>query len=376
LSEDQLLTLADYEERARAILPSQMFSVLFGSDGASGFGGNTSNLAAFRSTRLRPRVLAGVGKRNLSTTVLGHPIDFPVMLAPVGFQQRVHPEGEIASARAARVARTVFTLSTGSNYSIEEVASGAGGSLWFQLYFFRDRALNERLVQRAEEAGYQALVLTVDHLGRSKEMEIRYDFDQFNKRIVHTLQRERIYRNLTTMDMPGVPTRGPESFRGAWEWDLNWSDVDWLRARTRLPLVIKGIQTAEDAEICRERGVDAVVVSNHGGHGSPDAKGTLETLHEVVDAVRSEVEVYMDGGVRQGSDVLKALALGARAVFVGRANLWGLAIDGEEGVQRVLAVLRSELDLNMSLCGVTDVEHVIPSLVAPFWARMADGNSP
>jgi 4-hydroxymandelate oxidase len=360
--ESRLLTVADYEALSREILPRQLFDVLFGGVRAPGFEANTSNIEAFRSTRLRPRVMAGAGTRKLSTTVLGQRIEIPVMLAPAGYHQRAHPQGELATARAAQSAGTVFTVSTASTYSIEEVAAATTGPLWFQLYVFKDRDLDARLIARAENAGYKALMVTVDHLGRSRERELRYDFTRHNEhRVIHTIDADRVLRNFQGMGFPQVP--GADNYKANFDQDFGWSDIGWLRSTTSLPIVIKGIQTEEDALLCVEHGIDGLVVSNHGGHASPDAKGTLETLHEVTAAVGGAAEVYLDGGVRKGSDVLKALALGAKAVMIGRPIFWGLAVDGEQGLAHVLAILRSELDSTMSLCGVADVEKVSRRLV-------------
>lgn len=366
--ERELLTVADYEARARRVLPTQLFDVLFGSGGAPGFEANTSNLAAFRAARLRPRVLVGVGTRTMATTVLGTPVSLPVLLAPAGYHQRAHPDGELATARAARAAGTVLTVSTASTFSIEEVAAATDGPLWFQLYVFKSRALGERLIARAEAAGYRALMVTVDHLGRSRERETRFDFSRTTEhRIVSTIDPDRVLRNFQGLDLPGVPDG--DAYRTQFDEDLSWRDLAWLRRSTSMPLVVKGIQTAEDARLCREHGVDGIVVSNHGGHASPDARGTLETLPEIVAAAGGDVEVYLDGGVRRGGDVLKALALGARAVLVGRPIFWGLAAGGEEGLCRVLDIYRAELDSAMTLCGVTDVRRAGPDLVAapPSW---------
>jgi 4-hydroxymandelate oxidase len=363
VTDRRLLTIADYEVLSREILPRQLFDVLFGQLDAPGFEANTNNILAFGSTRLRPRVMAGILARKLSTTVLGQRIELPVMLAPAGYHQRAHPHGELATARAARAAGTVFTVSTASTYSIEEVAAATDGPLWFQLYMFKDRDLDARLVERAEAAGYKALMVTVDHLGRSRERELRYDFTRHSEhRLVHTIDPDRVLRNFQGMGLEAVPSA--DNYRANFDEAFAWHDIAWLRSKTSLPIVIKGIQTEEDARLCVEHGVDALVVSNHGGHASPDAKGTLETLQEVSAAVGGLLEIYLDGGVRQGSDVLKALALGAKAVLIGRPIFWGLAVDGETGVRNVLEIFRSELDSNMKLCGVADVDNVNRRLVA------------
>lgn len=361
--ERRLLTIADYETKARDILPRPLFDVLFGWFGAPGFEGNTHSMEVLAATRLRPRVMAGVEHRKLSTTVLGQPISLPVMIAPAGYHQRSHPEGELATARGAAGAGTLFTVSTASTYSIEEVAEVAAGPLWFQLYFFRDRAINRHLIERAEAAGYRALMITVDSLGRSRERELRFDFTRHTEhRTIRSIDPERVQRNFQQIDASYLSDG--LSYHMNFDRAFTWDDLGWVRSVTSLPIVIKGVQTAEDAALARAHGVDAVVVSNHGGHALPDSRGTLEALPEVVEAAGAAVEVYVDGGFRRGPDVLKALALGARAVLVGRPIFWGLAVDGEQGVRDVLEIYRAELDGAMTLCGVRDVAHVDPALVA------------
>ncbi len=347
-----LLNVLDYETRARETMPRALFNRFFGTYGDPNWVTNSSNVAAFAAVKLRPRVLVDVSHRQLSTEVLGQKISFPVMLAPAGTHQWAHPQGELASARAAGAVGTVLSLSTHSSYSIEEVADVATGPLWFQLYFSRDREVTETLVRRAESAGYGALLLTVDQQHRDREREFRYG---------HPLEDQRRLRNFE--GLPGAEVPSWETVGQDFDLALNWSHLDWLRSITSMPLVIKGVQTAEDARLCVEHGVDGLIVSNHGGHAVQGTMGTVEMLPEVVDAVGDRFEVFVDGGVRRGADVLKALALGAKAVFVGRAMFWGLAVAGEDGVRRVLEILRDELDVAMILCGVTDVKHVDGGIV-------------
>ena len=326
---------------------------MFGDLGAPDWTTNTNNVAAFDRLTLRPRVLVDVSNRDLSTEVLGTKISLPVMLAPAGTHQRAHPLGELASARAAGSRGTIMGLSTSASYSIEEVAEVATGPLWFQLYFFPDRELTETLVRRAEQAGYTGLMLTVDNLGaNSREREHRY---------AYSLDAERILKNFRTIELPNLPTR--DNISESLDHSLNWSDLEWIRSITSMPLMIKGIQTPEDGRLCVEHGADALIVSNHGGHALEGTKGTIEMLPEIADVVGDRLEVYMDGGVRRGTDVLKALALGAKAVFIGRPIFWGLSVEGEAGVARVLDILRDELSVAMGLCGVSDVKLVDRSLV-------------
>ena len=352
VTQNALLTINDYESRAKETMPKALFDRLFGELGAPDWTSNTANVLAMESVKLRPRVLVDVSRRDLSTEVLGQRISLPVMLAPTGTHQRAHPAGELASARAAAAAGTIMGLSTASSYSIEEVAQAAENPLWFQLYFFQNRELTEILVRRAENAGYTAMMLTVDNLGaNSREREHRY---------AYILESERILKNFQGIELPDLPTR--ENFAESFESALNWRDLEWLRSLTAMPLVIKGVQTAEDARLCAENGVEALVVSNHGGHAMQGTDGAINMLPAIADAVGDRLEVYLDGGVRRGADVLKALALGARATFIGRPIFWGLSVAGEEGVRHCLEILRQELSVAMGLCGVTDARRVDPSV--------------
>jgi 4-hydroxymandelate oxidase len=358
-----LLTVRDYELRARELRQDNQFAVLFGSHGADGWTTNTNNLDGLAALHLRPRVLADVSNLSLETTVLGQPISMPIMVGPAGQHQRFHRDGESATARGTGAAGTLMTLSTAASYSIEEVSELATGAIWFQTHFFRDRGLTELLLRRAEEAGYRAIVITVDMPGpRPLERDRRYGYRVLAFNPSDPVERERVLRNFRGLDRPGLPT--PDTFTDSFDMAVDWSYVDWIRSATSLPLVIKGIQTAEDARLCVRHGVNALVVSNHGGHAAADARSTVEALSEVVEAVGNSVEVYIDGGIRRGTDVLKCLALGARAVFVGRAYLWGLSVEGEQGVHRVLDILGNELRTAMRYCGVASTRQVPREIVS------------
>ncbi len=347
-TQNSMLTIGDYEARAKETMPKALFDRLFGDLDAPDWTTNTANVRAMEAVKLRPRVLVDVSRRDMSTEVLGQRISLPVMLAPTGTHQRAHPAGELASARAAAAADTIMGLSTASSYSIEEVAEVADNPLWFQLYFFQNRELTEILVRRAENAGYTAMMLTVDNLGaNSREREHRY---------AYILEAERTLKNFQGIELPNLPTR--ENFAESFESALNWRDLEWLRSLTTMPLIVKGVQTAEDARLCAEHGVEALVVSNHGGHALQGTDGSIDMLPSIADAVGDRLEVYLDGGIRKGADVLKALALGARATFVGRPIFWGLSVGGEDGVRHCLEILRNELSVAMGLCGVTDARQV------------------
>ena len=364
------VTLDDLESAARERLAPLAFDYYAG--GADDEETLRENRAAWARIRLRYRVLVDVSRRQLATAALGRPISLPVVVAPTAFHALAHPEGEAASARAAAAAGTVFILSTLSNTPVEDVvraAAGVGGAVWFQLYVYRDRAVTRDLVRRVEAAGVSALVLTVDAplLGR-RPRDVRNRF---------RLPEGLAVANLVPAGMGALPEAPSGSglaayFASLLDPALTWPDVEWLRSQTRLPVVVKGIVRGDDAALAVEHGAAGVVVSNHGGRQLDTAPATADVLAEVVDAVAAAgggggdapVEVFVDGGVRRGTDVVKALALGARAVLVGRPILWGLATGGEAGARRVLEMLREEMDLALALCGCPTVGGLGRDLVA------------
>ncbi len=301
-----------------------------------------ANCIAFERIRLRPRMLIDVSTCDMRTTVLGTPVSMPILIAPTGFQCLAHPEGECVTAQAAGNVDTLMVASSSATRSLEDIARAASGPLWFQLYFY-GRKNAQSLVHRAEVAGYRALVITVDapRWGR-KERAIRSSF---------SLPSHLVEANFT----------GEEDIEEYAA--ITWEALDWLRLLTPLPIILKGILTAEDAVLAIEHGVDGLVVSNHGGRQLDSVSASIEALPEVVEAVGGRCEVYLDGGIRRGTDILKALALGARAVLVGRPILWGLAANGTEGVSHVLELLRTELELAMALAGRPTLASVDRSLV-------------
>ncbi len=312
---------------------------------------------AFDSIMLRPRMLVDISRRDLSTTVLGQRIEFPVMLDPAGMHARAHPEGELATARAAGAMGTVMAVSSGSNYKLEDVAQAATGPIWFQLFLYQDRGLTKSMAERAQNAGYSALCITLDSTVQSKrERNIRNQYSSGPS------------ANYTDLEMPGeswdLGTDVPRGALSLIDRAATWPYLEWLAANTPLPLLVKGIMTGEDAKLSVEHGMKALVVSNHGGRQLDAAFAPIEVLPEVVDAVDGRLEVYLDGGVRRGTDVLKALALGARAVLMGRPQFWGLAVDGEAGVRAVLQMLRDELEMAMGMCGRPTIDSIDSSLVA------------
>ncbi len=342
--------VADFEALAESTLEPGAFGYYAG--GAGDEQALAGNVAAWQQLRLRPRVLVDVEHVSTATTVLGTPVSMPLLVAPTAIQRLAHPDGEQGMARAAAAAGTVMCLSTIATATPGEVADAAPGApRWFQLYVFRDRGVTRSFVDQAVEHGYGAIVLTVDapRVGR-RERDLRTAF-----RVP-----EEIAVPSVAAAAGGWAGATPVELLGAIDPTLTWPDLEELRALSPLPLVLKGIQTGEDAALACEYGADAIVVSNHGGRQLDAVAPTAELLPEVVDAVAGRIEVYVDGGIRRGSDVVKALALGARAVLAGRAPLWGLACDGEAGAARVLELLRDEIELALALCGCTSPEAVSP----------------
>lgn len=319
----------DYERLAEEKLDANALAYFAG--GAGDEVTLRENVAAFERLKLRPRVLVDVGSVSTETTVLGTEVALPVLIAPLALQRMAHPDGELATARAAAAARTIMCLSSAATARPADVAAAApNGTHWFQVYVFADRALTNELVDEACANGYAALALTVDtpFLGR-RERDIRVDF--------------RVPEGITPIS---------DLFNHGFDTSLSWRDLEWL-AGFGLPVVVKGILTAEDAKLACEHGAAAVVVSNHGGRQLDGVSASIDALAEVVEAVDGRAEVLLDGGVRRGTDVLKALALGARSVLIGRAMLWALAVDGEAGVTHVLDLLRAEIELGLGLLGCT-----------------------
>jgi len=359
VNQEPLLNVADYARVARGKLPKGVLDYYEG--GALDEITLRENVAGWERLKLYYRVLAGVGPREMRTSVLGQSISMPIAIAPTAFHKLACAEGEISAARAAKAAGTLFILSSLSNTAMESVFPEAESPRWFQLYIYKDREITRALVQRAEAAGAEAIVLTVDAPGLgTRERDMRNRF---------TLPDGLSVENLAPLGkgkMPEVKGSGlAEYVRQNFKSDLSFADLDWLCGCTRLPVIVKGVCRGDDAKKCVEHGTKAIVVSNHGGRQLDTAPATSEVLPRVVDLVGEGCEVYVDGGVRRGSDVLKAIALGARAVLVGRPILWGLCVDGERGATRVLEILRSELDEAMLLCGCTTLRDINRSLLTP-----------
>jgi 4-hydroxymandelate oxidase len=342
--------LHDLESRAHELLPPEVYGYYAGAAGAGAT--LAANLAAFDRLWLRPDVLTGTTAPDLSTTVLGARLTLPVAVAPMALQGLAHPEGDVATARAAGDVGTAMILATLASRSLEEVAAAVPCPLWFQLYVLRDRGATRTLIDRAVAAGARALVVTVDApTSGHRRPGVLTEF---------ILPRGTRLPNLTGLPAPTPGAALREYFATVVDGAVTWKDVAWLRSVSPLPLVLKGILAPEDGRLAAEHGVDAVVVSNHGGRMLDGAVATLDALPAVVEAAAGRLEVWMDGGVRRGRDVFKALALGARLVLVGRPVLWALATGGEVGVRALFTDLRDELETTMIGCGCAAVGDVTP----------------
>jgi 4-hydroxymandelate oxidase len=347
-----LINLFDYEEAAQEKIQGSFFGYYAG--GAGDEITLRENRSVFDSIKLRPRVLTDVSRRCLDTTILGQPTTMPIIIAPTAMAKLAHPDGEVAIARAAEHAGIIQCLSTLSNASVEEVAT-AGATNWFQLYVYKDRGITTHLVERAASAGYQAIVLTVD----LPVLGVRENIMRTGLQLPEGLSLKNFDRIQET-DAADIASY----IQSQIDPSLTWDDLKWLVSSTSLPVLVKGILRGDDAKRAIDCGAAAIIVSNHGGRQLDTALAGIKALPEVVAAVGTQVEVMVDGGVRRGTDVVKALALGARAVLVGRPVLWGLAVDGKDGVRSVLAILKNELDIAMALCGCSSVDEIESDLIA------------
>ena len=352
--------VADLEQRALEAMEPRAASYVCA--GAGSEDTMRANRDAFRRWRIVPRMLRDVAERDLATSVLGTEMAAPVMLAPIGVQKIVHPEGELASAAAAAALGLPYVASTASAYSLEQIAEQAGeGPRWYQLYWPGDDAIAGSMVERAERAGYAAIVLTVDtFIPGWKPRDLQQAWLPFLEGTGNAnFFEDPVFR-------AGLE-RPPEEDMGAAIGHyievypnprLTWDKVEWLRGQTSLPILVKGILHPDDAREAVGRGLDGVVVSNHGGRQIDGEIASLDALPAIVEAVGDEIVILLDSGIRGGADVIKALALGADAVLLGRPYLWGLALDGRDGVETVLRMLLAELDLTMALSGYTTIDQL------------------
>jgi len=361
LASMRLVNVAEYESRAGEIAEGSTLDFYDG--GSNDEITLRENVAAFSRITLYPRVFRGVGQRDLHTTILGVPVSTPVIVAPLALIGMLHPDGEIPVVRAASNAGSIFTLSTFSVTPIEDVVAAADGSVWFQLYVYKDRSASEALVRRVEAAGCTALELTADTpLSGRRERDVRNNL---------TLPADLWAPNLTADGaLPSPKSSGGKSPLAAAveelvDPNLTWDDIAWLTSISSLPVLIKGIVRADDARRAVDAGAAGVIVSNHGGRQFDTAPAAIDALAPVADAVGDRAEVILDGGIRRGADIVKAIAMGARAVQVGRPIVWGLVVDGEDGVRDVLGLLHDELDLAMALAGCPSIDEISPDLLTP-----------
>jgi lactate 2-monooxygenase len=356
----------EWEARAKETLDAGAFGYIAG--GAGGESTLRANLEAFEGRRLRPRMLRGTRERVMSVDVLGTPSAAPFFLAPIGVLSIAHADGELGAARAAATSGIPFILSSAASHSIEEIAEAMGDApRWFQLYWVNDREICASFVERAERAGYAAIVVTLDTLTlgwRPRDLRNAYlpfirgeGCAQFFTDPVFCARLDQApaedVRNAAATMLATFPNLA-----------LTWEDLGWLRARTALPLLVKGVLTAEDAELARAAGIDGVIVSNHGGRQVDGAVAALDALVEVRAELGAGATVLMDSGIRRGADVVKALALGADAVLLGRPYAYGLAVGGQEGVRVVIEQLAAEVDLTLALVGARTVDELDESWIA------------
>jgi lactate 2-monooxygenase len=360
------VSIAELERRAAAAMDERAANYVFA--GAGSERTIDANREALDRHRIVPRMLRDVAARDLSTTVLGTAMPAPLLLAPIGVQKVVHPDGELATARAAAGLGLPMIASTASAFTLEEIAEAGGDApRWFQLYWPNDRALAASLVNRAETAGYGAIVLTVDTFVPGwKPRDLQQAWLPFLGGVgVANYFQDPVFRaalEKTPEEDVGMATG---HFLGVQaNPSLSWDDLAWLREQTSLAIVIKGIQHADDAREAVKRGVDGIVVSNHGGRQVDGAIGSLDALPAIAEAVDDDLAILFDSGIRSGADAIKALALGADAVCLGRPYIWGLALEGQQGVETVLKMVLAELDLTLALCGYTCPDQLGPDSLA------------
>ncbi|CAH3122285.1 unnamed protein product [Porites lobata] len=357
--------LEDFESYARQNLPNHAFEFFAG--GANEETTIRENVEAFKRLRIRPRVLCGISEVDLSTTVLGEKVSLPIGIAPTATQKLAHPDGEQATAKAASKAGTCMILSCVGSTSLEDVATMAPESVkWLQLYVLSSQEMTKKIVKRAEKEGYKAIVMTVDATVRGKrQKDVRnHSFLLPHLMNIPNVDPAKMADAKRSSDFEKNKQRGSgfafDNFaKTLFNKSITFETIDWLKSITKLPVLVKGILTADDARKAVQHGVDGIIVSNHGGRQLDCVPATIDVLPEIVDAVNGKVEVYVDGGIRLGTDVFKALALGARAVFIGRPAIWGLAYKGEEGVTKVLDILKEELEIAMILSGIIQNLHIL-----------------
>jgi 4-hydroxymandelate oxidase len=357
-SQAPLINLFDYEELARKRLPAMAYEYIAG--GAGDEITLRDNRTHFDAIRLKPRILRDVSKLDTSSTLLGDRLEYPILLAPTAYHKITHPEGEAATARGAGAAHATMCVSSFATTAIEDVAKAATKPLWFQLYVQPDRGFTKAMVQRAEAAGCRALVVTCD----TPVIGIRNREARAGFRLPPGMEREML-KGLTGGVSSVAHVDESTIYSALFDPALTWEGIDWIRSFAKVPVILKGILSPEDAVLAVRHGAAGVIVSNHGSRNLDTLPATIDALPGVVEAVAGRIPVLMDGGIRRGTDVVKALALGAKAVLIGRPYLWGLSVGGAGGVQNVLQILRSEFQSAMALCGRTSLAAIDRTVLWP-----------
>lgn len=365
-----LVTLYDFEKKSYEMMPSHLSD--FVRAGAQDEITLRRNRSALDKIILNPRIFRDVSDRDLSTSVLGKKISFPVMMTAAGGQLHMHEEGELASARACNNFGTVYGTPMNSGYSLEKIAEHTPGRKWLQIGQHSNR-IQEHFIKRAEAAGYEAIVLTADTpVPSRRETEIRNNFSVQSTLSWGSVQgyEEELLSDIPLKEYIYGPSdesksenqfsagTGQPVFEG-----ITWENASWIRDLTDLPIIIKGVRNVEDARLCAQAGFNGITISNHGGRHLDGTKSAIEVLAEIAPAVEDQIEVYFDSGIRRGMDVLKAIALGANAVLIGRPIFWGLTVSGEKGLNRILEILRTEVDLGMAYLGARSVQEIDNSAI-------------
>jgi len=372
----------DYRGLAHKRLPRAVIDFIEG--GAEDEITISRNRAGFENIHIIPRILTDVSIRDISTTILGTPVSSPIVLCPVGLATLAHPLGEVAAGIAAANKGIISTYSSSSSWNLEDIAAASSGVKWFQLYIWKDRKLTAEIVERARKAGYAALVLTVDvPISARRERDLRngftipprprvnqigdllQHFGWFYAQLKSEISGHKMSMGNFTPENVGMRTRLKmlEVVNELFDPSITWSDVAWLKSIWDGPIVIKGVMTPEDAKLAVKAGADAIWISNHGGRQLDGLSGTIEVLPEIVKAVKGRAEIYLDGGVRRGSDIVKAIALGANACMIGRPYMYGLAADGTAGVESIIKILEIEMDATMALMGRPSIASLDSSSV-------------
>jgi 4-hydroxymandelate oxidase len=352
----QAVCLSDFEAIARERISPMAYEYISG-----GAGSEITlrwNEEAFQKIRLRPKVLVDVSTIDTRVNLFGEELPFPILLAPAAYHRLLHKEGELATAKGASAAGATFIVSTMSTTGIEEIAAVSTTPLWFQLYVQPDRGFTKSLIQRAEDAGSRALCVTVDTpvIGtRNREMRMKFALPE-------DLTRPHLQGLKFTAETIHRPREG-EIYASTFDPKLSWKDIEWILSFARVPVVLKGIMNADDAEIAAKSGVSGIIVSNHGARNLDTSPATIEALPEIAERVAGQISILLDGGIRRGTDVLKAIALGANAVLIGRSYLYGLGAAGAEGVTRVIKILRAEFEMAMALTGKTTIASINSSVL-------------